>query len=84
MVDGKGHREQTGGNPTGFCCAIRDNDNRIKPVVFVRQNIVLATDGDNAEEVKAALRLLVLLHELGHAEDIVKGVNFNHTSISWP
>ena len=38
--------------------------------------------GNIDDEVAAETKLLVLMHELGHAEDISRGVNYNHDDLT--
>jgi hypothetical protein len=70
----------------GCTMALRDPYGKIVPVVFVRAD-VCAVDrhGEMAEnrhpQFDDLVRLAVLLHELGHADDIAKGVNFNHAAL---
>lgn len=64
-------------NGAGFCAAVRDQYKKIRPIVFVQKEIDL-TLGEFADEIRAAFRLLILIHELGHAQDILERKNFNH------
>lgn len=59
---------------TGFTSAVRDHFGKVHSAVFIC-NHVLHVDVDDAAEL---LLLLILLHELGHADDISKSINFNH------
>lgn len=68
---------------SGFASSVVDQSGTIRPVIFIRARIDVDDLGDNSsddaktrDEVTHAIRLLVFLHELGHAEDIAKGVNF--------
>lgn len=64
---------------TGSTVGTRTANGRIVPVVFVRKEV--DPDGDakeHTETLSYMIRLIVLLHELGHAEDMIKEKNFNH------
>jgi hypothetical protein len=65
---------------SGITCAVRDMFGEVRSIVFVRKSVrhsAIAT-ADQQSEVDYGIRLAVLLHELGHADDISKSTNFNH------
>lgn len=74
----------TGSVGTGCASAIRDGYGRVRPIIFVRSEVEVSTDtsDETYASVSAAIRLLVLIHELGHAEDIALGVNFDHDKLT--
>lgn len=73
------HSASRSGKATGMACAVMTAEGRILPVVFVRKGITLdSVDSEHSEKVREMIRLLVLLHELGHAEDIYQEISFDH------
>lgn len=71
---------------SGWTSAVRDQYGRVRPVVFVRRDIAIAEpeesdDEKYNQEVVAAVKLLVLMHEFGHADDISRGVNYDHVAL---
>ena len=71
---------------TGCAVAVRDVYGRIAPVVFVRSDVQSVGDGNKTidehhPQFGDSVRLLVLMHELGHADDIAKGVNYDHKEL---
>lgn len=71
----------------GCTVAVRNVYGRIQPVVFVRSDVEavgLAPELAEAADPQFldSIRLLVLMHELGHADDISKGINFDHKQLS--
>lgn len=68
---------------TGFAVAVRDQYGRVRPMIFLREEI-RREDGtiEDDAEVIGVYKLFVLLHEFGHAEDITKGINYSHDTLS--
>jgi hypothetical protein len=68
---------------TGCTIALRNVYGKIVPAVFVRQDVqaVGETSQPQHPQFADAIRLLVLLHELGHADDISKGINYDHETL---
>jgi hypothetical protein len=65
----------------GSASAVRDQFGRVRPIVFVRQQVKPRSEIQNEElrrQFEGAVRLLILMHELGHAEDICRGINFDY------
>jgi hypothetical protein len=71
----------------GCAVAIRDVYGKIAPAVFVKSEVVSVSKvtGEVSTEVHpqfdATVRLLLLLHELGHANDISRAINYDHTNL---
>ena len=61
---------------SGWTTILTDGQNR-HTGIFMR---TLTGGDDNNPEARAALKLTVLLHELGHVTDIEQGINFRETS----
>jgi hypothetical protein len=57
------------GTGTGYCFAARDQYGKARPVIILRENVNIVTNTADEEalrdEMAAAIRLLVLMHELG-------------------
>jgi hypothetical protein len=70
---------------TGCTCAVRDTFQRVRPIVFIRSQVNSSGDDECNPNIRSeaedGMRLLVLLHELGHAEDIVREVNYRHEAL---
>ncbi len=58
---------------TGCAMPVVDLYGRVRPVIFVRRETQFIND-----VVSDMVLTMVLLHELGHAEDISRGSNFDH------
>ena len=70
---------------TGFTVAVRNVYGKTVPVVFVRDDVgpvAGETDNEQTPQFADSVRLLVLLHELGHADDISKGINYDHAALT--
>jgi hypothetical protein len=67
----------------GCTIALRNQYGKIAPVVFVVKSELPIGDGRGLRHplFRDSLRLLVLLHELGHADDISKGINYDHDQL---
>jgi len=67
----------------GWTSAVRDHHGHVRPIVFIQKNVPQQPDATEhlSEEGTAVFKLIVLMHELGHAEDIRKSVNYNHQSL---
>ncbi len=69
---------------TGCAVAVQNVYGKIVPVVFVQKDV--KSVGEESEEehpqFSDSVRLLVLLHELGHADDISKGINYDHRELT--
>lgn len=63
----------------GRACAVpaQVKGGKVRPFVFVDSDI---RGESKNEDVAWAIRTLMLLHEFGHADDILKGKNFDHAS----
>lgn len=61
---------------TGYTSAVKDDKGKIRPVILMRSGVNPQTK-DGHPEFAHAVRLIVLMHEMGHAEDIAKGVNYD-------
>ena len=62
---------------TGSTLVVTDSLGTISPLIFLRKRVVLEEGDDEMDEginieIAYAIRTLVLLHELGHADDIEK------------
>ena len=66
----------TGG---GWTSATRDSFGKIRPFIFVQKEV---GDPKLGGEEEAVYKLLILLHELGHAKDIVDQTNYNHEELT--
>ena len=68
----------------GWTSAVRDQHGKIRAVIFVRRDVPPHPDDDEvpSDESTAAHKLLVLMHEMGHADDIRKEVNYDHNSLT--
>ena len=71
---------------TGCAVAVRNVYGKVVPVVFVGSDVQsVSNSGEISEEknpeFEAAIQLLVLLHELGHADDISKSINYDHNAL---
>ncbi len=83
--DNTGSRDQPISG-TGCAIAVRDIYGRIRPVVFVCSDVQSIEENGEANEgnhpqFADSVRLLVLIHELGHADDISKGINYDHEQL---
>jgi hypothetical protein len=74
---------------SGWTSAVKDNYGRVRPIIFVGKNVRLDSDhssideqGERTRDSSGVIQLLVLMHELGHAEDIARGVNYNHVDVT--
>jgi len=67
----------------GWTSAVKDQFGRIHPIIFVRRDVPSHPDDEEvpSEESTTAHKLLVLIHEMGHADDIRKSVNYTHDSL---
>jgi hypothetical protein len=70
----------------GCTMAVRNPYGKIVPVVFVRADVNAIGDRGQITKKKHPqfddlVRLTVLLHELGHADDIAKGINYDHAAL---
>ena len=77
------HHADAAAKGTGSASAVLDSSGNIRPIIFLRDRVdVDERDEESDENIKIevahAIQILVLLHELGHADDIAKGINFNH------
>ena len=75
-------------NPTMTCAgstsALRTPEG-IRPIIFIRQNVVRPVeipDPKEAAEFDVKAKLFFLLHEMGHAEDIEKQINYDHDALT--
>lgn len=70
---------------TGYAAPLRVDGQGVRPIIFLRRRVEVDSGSDvdagMRNEVAATTRLVVLLHELGHAEDIERGVNFDHATL---
>jgi len=79
----KDHHANSTAKGTGSTSAVLDPSGNIRPIIFLRDRIDVDESNEESDdgtkiEVAHAIQILVLLHELGHADDIAKGINFNH------
>lgn len=70
----------------GWTSAVKDQYGRVRPIVFVQGNVPISDKGVPGEEqcneeIVGVAKLLVLMHELGHAEDISRAVNYDHAAL---
>jgi hypothetical protein len=66
----------------GCASGVRDQYGKVRPIIFLkaaRTVVVDAAETELAAKVLPAVQLLTLIHELGHAEDIVRQVNFDNS-----
>lgn len=71
---------------SGCTSAVRDPYGKVRPIIFIRQSVELTptdpTDPPDSPELEKVvadgIRLLALIHEVGHAHDIARGINFKH------
>lgn len=72
------------GGGTGTTSLIRDQYKKIRPIIFVRSDVTIPNAATLSEkdrtEREYITRLMVMLHELGHADDASKSVNYDHKS----
>lgn len=79
--------ENTGGlrddssSPGGWTSAVRDQYGKVRPIIFIRRDIPNDSNEDLSDEGIAICKLLVLIHEMGHADDIRKSINYNHVTL---
>lgn len=70
----------------GYTVAVRDQYGKPRPIIFLRQDVNASPanveEEQNHPDFEAVVKLLVLMHELGHADDIAKSVNYNHENKS--
>jgi hypothetical protein len=84
--DRKGHRDSPDAKATGFASCLMDPHGKFHPIIFIRHEVKLSAEAEADDdphlkaEVAAGIRLLVLLHEIGHAEDMSRQINFDHTA----
>jgi len=72
------HRPRPVGTSITGCTSVVSDGSSRRIVVFMRD----ATGGSEGDpEVKAALKLTALFHELGHVTDIEQGVNYRETQL---
>lgn len=65
------------GHGAGMACGVVSPEGRLLPVIFIRTEVPVDVQPQYADEFKSTIRLLTLLHEIGHAEDMMKEINFN-------
>ena len=67
---------------TACTSVVRDAKGRLRPAILMRKSFRSDASGDEGEEsrlqTRYAVKLLVLLHEQGHAQDIMLGTNYDH------
>lgn len=68
-----GRRRPEGLAVTGCTSVIKVGEKR-RTIVFMRRE----TGKEDTEEMKCALKLSALFHELGHVDDFEKGINWNY------
>lgn len=71
---------------SGWTSAVKDQYGRVRPIIFVQGNIPISDKGEpeeahHSEEIAGVVKLLVLMHEFGHAEDISRAVNYDHVAL---
>jgi hypothetical protein len=69
----------------GHTCAVRSPAGKMRSIIFVRKDIAVKSEVDDPHlkrEVEFGVRILLLLHEMGHADDIRKGVNYDHENLT--
>ncbi len=71
---------------TGCAVALRNVYGNVVPAVFVREGVASVGEadeqpGETHPQFADSIRLLVLFHELGHADDISKGLNYDHDKL---
>lgn len=69
---------------TGMTSVVRDHYRRLKSAIFTRTGVsqTSPSSGVSQEDHQSLITLQVIIHEMGHADDIAKGVNYNHESQS--
>ena len=66
---------------TGYTCAVRTPYGKVKSIVFLREVIFPPELTD--PEIRAINKLGLLIHEVSHAEDIDRSVNYDHQTPSF-
>ena len=61
----------------GCCCGVIDQFANVRSIVFLREEVHI-TEGEHAAAVADGIRLILLIHELGHAQDMYEQTNFCH------
>lgn len=64
-------------NINGYTNAFRDRDGRVRTLVVIRKSI---PNSKPHREFKYILKLVALLHELGHVHDMEQQINFDHAA----
>ncbi len=91
-VENEGGDDSTGGcddtrvSGSGWTSAVKDQYGHVRPIIFVQGNIPISDTGvpgeeQHNEELVGVTKLLVLMHEFGHAEDISRSVNYDHVAL---
>lgn len=63
----------------GWASAVKDVHGKVRSIIFIRAGLpAFECREEPTPEAAAAVKLMVLLHELGHADDIHKCINYNH------
>lgn len=66
---------------TGHTVVVRDQYGKVRPIIFIRLNInskSIDESEEHGENMRDGIRLLVLMHEMGHADDVARSINFDH------
>jgi hypothetical protein len=61
--------------------AVKDASNTVRSLILIRKEIDPPPTEPLTAEVLDRIRLMLLMHELGHADDIAKGINFDHSAL---
>jgi hypothetical protein len=64
----------------GWTSAVRNQYGKVQPIIFVRRASE-RHESEQSEESIVAHKLLVLIHEMGHADDIRRSINYNHEKL---
>lgn len=74
----KGHSPEDDVHGAGAANAVMTDGGRIISVVFLRKHVPSDSDDGFHDEFESVVKLLVLLHEVGHAKDMLEQINFKH------
>lgn len=80
------YRPNPDADVAGYTCGVRTPYGKVKSIIFMRREVHLRQeipDQDTADEIRAFGKLGILMHEMGHAEDIDKSINYDHQTPSF-
>jgi hypothetical protein len=82
-VEHEAGESEEGDVGTGSTTVVRDVHGASRSIIFLRQEVRTTSDPTDPVHQSASdgIRLLVLLHELGHADDFAQAKNFDHKAL---